>query len=269
MVEQTTKPQEQLSATEDGFFAGWYPQNVAAAEAEAAMEPTPNEWGYYRSRYDGKLYARLYVRGEGVYSDGTPMIMGVKRYFEVQPIGWYPFNIADGKRLLVSRQVLFVRPFDMQTNSWSDSYLREQLQQFGLSCLDSKTKARIASLPLDNDSVGQEVCMNGRRWVLNTDNAPWSEQPVTWDGVFLLSRAEWQGVQNAERTFSPTDYAKAMGATEVNGYGTGWLRTADATADRVATFGFEWQDAGLVEPDSGAEISRELGVLPAVCIELP
>lgn len=248
------------------YYAGRFPQKIASPEAAAAMGDTPNELGYYRSRFDGKLYAKVYVRGTGTFSDGTPMVLGDKRYFEVMPIAWYPFAIGEGKRVLVSRQVLFTRAYDDRSNDWSESYIREELQNFALSALDAKTKARIAELPLDNDCVGREVCHQGHSRFLNPTDDPWCVQAVTWDGVFLFSHAEWQGLQNEARPFAPTDYAKAMGAvTTASGFGTGWLRTADSTATRAATFGFGL-DAGVLGADTGAEVTDELGVVPVVSV---
>jgi len=255
---------------EDGFYyGGRYPQTIANPEAEAAMSDEANELGYYRSRYDGKLYAKLYVRGEGVFSDGSPMVLGDKRYFEVQPLRWYPFAVGEGKHILVSRNVLFACAYDDKSNDWGASYLREELQNFALACLDAKTKARIVELPLDNDCVGLEVSKDGKRFVLDEQSAPWCVQAVTWDGVFLLSRAEWQGLQNDIRPFSPTDYARAMGAIEQpNGFGTGWLRTADSTETRAATFGFADEVLGELPLNTGAEVMREMGVVPVISVNL-
>ena len=261
--------QAQLIAEDGFYYGGRYPQAVACPQAEAAMGDVPNELGYYRSRYDGKFYAKLYCRGEGVYSDGTPMVMGEKRFFEVQPIRWYPFAIGEGKSLLVSECVLFTRPYDDKSNDWGDSYLREELQNFALGCLDARTKGRIVELPLDNDCVGLEVAKDGKRFVLDPDAAPWCVQAVTWDGVFVLSRAEWQGLQNELRPFAPTDYAKAMGAMEQpNGFGTGWLRTADSAADRAAVFGFDDEALGAVALNTGAVVTREMGVVPVLSVRL-
>ena len=262
-------PQSAAATAMRPYYAGKYPQDVASPMAMEAMDNVPNEMGYYRCRYDGKWYAKLHVLGEGTFSDGSPMVPGDKRFFEVQPIEWYPFDVGEGRRVLISRHVLFVRPFDMNSNVWADSYVRDQLQQFALGCLDSKTKAHIVELPLDNDSVGQPVSQDGRSWVLDAENAPWSVQPVTWDGVFLLSRDEMQGLQCVSRPFAPTDYAMAMGAIrQPNGFGTGWLRTADSAADRAAVFGFDDPEGGVYSLNTGADITRELGVLPVVSLSV-
>lgn len=260
------KPQSETLS--DSVFAGQFPQTIACPEAEAAMGEVPDERGYYVSRYDGALYAKVYVKGEGTFSDGTPMVLGERRYFRVQPIEWYPFAIGEGKGVLLSKSVLFTCAYDMGGNDWSASYLRQELQNFALSCLDARTKSRIVELPLDNDSEGQEVTLDGRSFFLTPDEAPWCLQPVTWDGVFIFSRMEWQGLQCAARHFAPTDYAKAMGATiSSDGFGTGWLRTADATASRAAVFGYDRVDSSLVSPDSGREVTSELGVVPVVSVK--
>lgn len=261
------QPQQQIE--ESFVYAGQCPQAVASPEAEAAMGATPDERGYYRSRFDGKLYAKVYVRGTGTFSDGTPMTLGEKRYFQVQPIAWYPYFLSEDKGILVSRHVLFTCPFDDSSNEWGTSYVRKELQNFALACLDARTKARITDLVLDNDSLGQETVLDGRSVVLSADNAPWCVQPLTWDGVFLFSRPEIEGMQSPSRPFSPTDYARAMGAVATpDGLGTGWLRTADATATRAATFGFD-QIASLVLPDTGREVTDELGVLPVLSVTMP
>jgi hypothetical protein len=251
------------------IYAGRYPQTVAKPEAAAAMGDSPDEMGYYRSNYDGKLYAKMYVRGTGTFSDGTPMVLGEKRFFEVKPIAWYPFRIGEGRGVLVSRNVLFARIYDETSNVWNDCALRDHLVNFALGCLDDRTKARIVELPLDNDSIGQTVVDAGKTVVLDAEQHPWCVQPVTWDGVFIFNRDEWQGLQCDSRTFAPTDYAKAMGAVQLsNGYGTGWLRSADSTAMRVATFGFDTPKESLTPCDTGCEITREMGVVPVISVKM-
>ena len=252
------------------MYAGQFPQVVAIPEAAAAMGDTPDERGYYRSRFDGKLYAKVYVRGQGTFSDGTPLVLGEKRYFQVQPIEWYPFMVGEGKGVLVAKHVLFTCAFDARSNEWTTSYIREELQNFALGCMDARTKAHITELPLDNDCVGLEVVEAGKAFFLAEDNAPWCVQPVTWDGVFLFSRQEWLGLQSPARPFAPTDYAKAMGAEMMpNGYGTGWLRTADSTATRAAVFGYEEADSALAPTDSGRDVTTELGVVPVISVKMP
>ena len=268
MSNETVQEKPQKARLNEGVFAGQFPQAVASREAEAAMGDVPDERGYYVSRYDGELYAKVYVRGEGVFSDGSPMVLGEKRYFRVQPIEWYPFAIGEGKGVMVSRHVLFTCAYDMSGNDWSASFIRQELQNFALGCLDARTKSRIVELPLDNDCEGQEVTLDGRAFFLTPDAAPWCLQPVTWDGVFLFSRVEWQGLQSPDRPFDPTDYAKAMGATVTPvGFGTGWLRTADATSSRAAVFGLDHLDPSLVSPDTGREVTSELGVVPVLSVK--
>ena len=113
---------------------------------------------------------------------------------EVRPVEWQVLARENNKALVISRYVLDKRRFDPESNDWSESEIRQWLNdEFYSSTFSDKEKARIISFNQDN--------------------------------VFLLSRkeAEKYFANSDARRCSPTAYAKAKGALEM--YDFWWLRS--------------------------------------------
>lgn len=269
-AQSTVQSRPCLAPTVGHCSAGEYPQSLAVPQAVAAMGTQPDSQGYYTSTYDGRRYARATVLqgAMGQFADGTPVQQGATHYFLVEPIEWWLVPYGGGCHLMLSRRVLTATPFAQADNAWQSSSVRAFLQQWVVGVFSPQQQRRIVDIPLDNDSVGLQACYGGKTVRLDADTMPWCRQSPTYDGVFLLSKAEYDCVRSGGIAAPcATDYALAMG-TYVNWDGTalGWLRSAECCADRAFIFGVEDEQSALLGLSSGRRVDAVMGVLPVVCV---
>ena len=259
-----------LAPTVGHCSAGEYPQSLAVPEAVAAMGTQPDNQGYYTSNYDGRRYALATVVAEaqGNFADGTPLVAGAQHYFLVEPIEWWLLPFGVGCQWMLSRRVLSAAPFDAAANTWQSSAIRAWLQQWVVNVFSPQQQRGIVDIPLDNNSAGLTACYAGKSVRLDAATMPWCRQNTTYDGVFLLSKTEYDCVR-AGGIHAPcaTDYALAMGTyTNWDGTALGWLRSAECCADRAFIFGVEDEQSTLLCLSGGRRVDAIMGVLPVVCV---
>ena len=115
---------------------------------------------------------------------------------EGRSVEWRVLAIENNRVLVISRYGLDARPFDPDSNDWSESEIRKWLNgEFYNSTFSDEEKARIKSFNQDN--------------------------------VFLLSEkeAERYFANRDARKCKPTSYAKAKGAWKIDDYCWWWLRS--------------------------------------------
>ena len=123
---------------------------------------------------------------------------------DIQPIDWQVLAIEDNKMLLLSKYGLEAKRFDVSSNNWKNSEIRQWL----------------------NGDFYNKAFSEQERKNINPSNL---SDAGTTDNVFLLSKEEVERyfAKNKLRKCNATEYAKATGdyVSSDNGYSYWWLRS--------------------------------------------
>lgn len=199
---------------------GLYPHSIK--ENNVIINNIKDINGYYLGS-DGNRYAMVHTKildDNVTFNNGEVVKINTTYYFKVEPIYWQVLKETSKYYILFCDNIIDTCIYDMYTNNYEKSYLREWLNNnFYLQAFNDEERKQIKRIIVDNslestnDTINHYVCSN------------------TSDKVFLLSTSEIFNSDfvsiNKTRKKLLTDYAIAKSAYIEKWYGKYWLRSPD------------------------------------------
>lgn len=192
-----TKREKKGYKVGDKVLFGYYPQKKAAYVGEIGEKNLSG----YATGSDGKLYEEY---------NGA--------YYLVDRIAWEVVGFTEeGKLILVSEKCLEARAFHSgNKNGYAESEIR--------AWLNGEFLEKAFPAPALRKKVGVSEIKSA---IPSADSSAALSYDISSDGAYLLSDGEFLGYSSLSRRKEVTDYAKATGAFEEDGYGRWWLRSAN------------------------------------------
>ena len=259
--------------TYDIMTFGSFPQSEKASTVSITSESkTVGSFTYYKGD-DNEWYAELN-----------------SKYYKVEPIKWRVLTTnydhddnasTPGKKLLLAENILINKPYDDNSNSYSDSTIRNYLTgDFFTTAFTQAEQDAIAETTVINNARSTNPDSNDKEW--NNGANQYASDTPTSDKIFLLSEQE---ATKADYGFAAYDEYKGDGTHDYSTrirMATAFAQVNGAYQDNTAGYGGYWWlrsphcdysgSARYVIGDGYANYSSyvsfdNLGVVPALCLK--
>ena len=208
------------------------------------------------------------------------------KYYKVEPIKWRVLTTnydhdgnasTPGKKLLLAENILINKAYDDNSNSYSDSTIRNYLTgDFLTTAFTQAEQAAIAATTVINNARSTNPDSNDKQW--NNGANPYASDTPTSDKIFLLSEQE---VTKADYGFAAynvydtgntiirmtTAFAKANGAYQhstESSRGYWWLRSPYCNGGSFVARSVH--HSGNADRADNVYVNF-IGVVPALCLK--